>query len=171
MKRRSRVHSPAAHPMFDDLARELEQRLFGAPAAADTPLAVAVIVTAIGQAGPERRSIDAATVAATLAELLGTDADAAAERAAKAHALAADAALALYPYTHAFRGASDYDQRRALIRALWRLVLARGESLYEAAYVDKVASLLGIAREVCLAERWRILNPADTGAPPVRGGR
>jgi len=146
--------------MFDDLAKELEQRLFGGPAAADKPLAVAVILAALGQAGPERTPIDAAVIDAALGELLGTGADAAAALAAQALALTRDVALALYPYTHAYRSASDYGERCALIRALWRVVLARGETPYEAAYVDKVASLLGIAREVCVAERWRVRHPA-----------
>jgi len=152
--------------VLDDLLRALERRLFGRPSApAETPaLAVAVLIAAVGRVGPKRAPVDASVIAAALGRQLGVAAGPARALAAQAQAVVADEALALFPYTHACRAASDYGRRLTLIDALWRIVLARGEEPHEAAYVDEVASLLGLSREACMAERWRVLHAAD-GAP------
>lgn len=145
---------------------DLLRRLAGPPssqqlAPEDCRLALAALMVRLARAdnhysGPEKRRIDL-----LLAERYGLASEAV--RALRAEAEAAEAAAPdTVRFTRLIKEAVPYEERLAVVEALWRVAATEGVNADERSFLRLVANLIGVTDQDSGLARQRVLG-SDAG--------
>jgi uncharacterized tellurite resistance protein B-like protein len=144
--------------MIDVLLKKL---IGGAEPAAlttdESHVAVAALLVIAAHADHAYEEAERAQIEAALAARYGLDAEAAAKLRAEGEEAEA-AALDLYKFTSAVKKSVPYEERTAVIEAMWRVVLANGErEQHEDTLMRRVTDLLGLDPRDSIEARRRVL--------------
>jgi uncharacterized tellurite resistance protein B-like protein len=134
-------------------------RLVSGPAevqTADERIALAALLVEAARADGEYAESEKAQIRQILAARFGLDTAGAARLCAEGEAAQADAADVVR-FTRAVKDAVPYDQRLAVIEALWEVIYADGAlEMHESALMRKLCGLLHLADQDCGLARQRV---------------
>lgn len=121
----------------------------------DCRLALAAVMVRIARADDDYASVEIAQIDAVLQQRYGLDPTAATALRSEAEALEAEAPDTVR-FTRAIKDAVPYDERSAVLEAMWQVALADGERDFEEdSLMRVVSSLLGITDQDSARARQR----------------
>ncbi len=143
--------------MISSLLRKLTGDSDETPLTQDeSRVAVAALLVIAAQADHDYEDVERTQIERVLAARYGLDAAGAASLRAEGEE-AERAALDLYRFTSCVKRHIPYDERAAVIEAMWRIVLADGErEKHEDALMRRVTDLLGLDPRDSIDARRRV---------------
>jgi uncharacterized tellurite resistance protein B-like protein len=142
--------------MFSDLVRKLTGAGDAALTADESRLAVAALLVIAANADHHYTDVECAQIERVLAARYGLDAKAAAALRVEAEQ-AEQAAMDLYRFTSRVKLHIEYEERAAVIEAMWRVVLADGaREMHEETLMRRVTDLLGLDPRDSIEARRRV---------------
>ena len=142
--------------MFGDFLRRLTAPEPERLPDADARLALTALLVRVARSDGHYHSAEKAQIDAAMSQRFGLAPEAMASLRAEAEALEAEAPDTVR-FTRAIKDAVGYDDRLAVLEALWAVVLADGERAQEEnALLRLVASLLGIEDRDSALARQRV---------------
>lgn len=137
---------------------------------ADERLALAALLVEAARADGDYAPEEKAQIGRILAARFGLDAAGAARLRAEGEAAQAQAADVVR-FTRAVKDTVAYEDRLAVIEALWEVIYADGaREMHESALMRKLCGLLHLADQDCGMARQRVLEMLDSGRPNLDGG-
>jgi uncharacterized tellurite resistance protein B-like protein len=122
----------------------------------ESRLAVAALLVIAAHADHKYEEMERTQIERVLAARYGLDAEAAAALRIEAEQ-AEKASLDLYRFTSRVKQHIPYEERAAVIEAMWRVVLADGErEMHEEALMRRVTDLLGLDPRESIEARRRV---------------
>lgn len=145
--------------MIDVLIKKLMGAGEPAPLTSDeSHVAVAALLVIAAHADQSYEDVERAQIEAALAARYGLSPEAAARLRAEGEEAEA-AALDVYKFTSAVKRSVPYEERAAVIEAMWRVVLADGErEQHEETLMRRVTDLLGLDPRDSIEARRRVLG-------------
>lgn len=122
----------------------------------ESHVAVAALLVIAAHADHTYEEVERAQIEAALAARYGLNATAAAALRAEGEAAEA-AAMDMYKFTSAVKRSVPYEERAAVIEAMWRVVLANGDrEQHEETLMRRVTDLLGLDPRDSIDARRRV---------------
>lgn len=142
--------------MFSDLLRKLTSAADAPLTSDESRLAVAALLVIAANADHRYDDAERAQIERVLSARYGLDAKAAAALRVEAEQ-AEQAAMDLYRFTSRVKLHIEYEERAAVIEAMWRVVLADGaREMHEEALMRRVTDLLGLDPRDSIEARRRV---------------
>jgi len=143
--------------MIASLLRKLKGESADAPLTQDeSRVAVAALLVIAAHADHDYEEVERAQIERALAERYGLDSAAAAALRAEGEEAEA-AATDIYRFTSLVKKHVPYQERAAVIEAMWRVILADGErEKHEEALMRRVTDLLGLDPRDSIEARRRV---------------